>query len=79
MPPEGTDGTDAVAVASRKVAFERLLKAMLYSPEVLVEKALSFWEFLSLSNPAVLCGRFVAMPWFRSVEEPAEVEEVEEG
>ena len=40
------------------------MKAMLYSPEVLVEKALNFWEFLSLSNPAVLCGRFVPMPWF---------------
>ena len=42
MPPEGTDATDAVAAASRKVAFERLLKAMRSSPEVVAEKAPSF-------------------------------------
>ena len=66
MPPEGIDSMDTAAVASREVEFERLLKAMLNGPEVLMEKAPSFWKFLNRPNPAVLCGRFVAMPRFRS-------------
>eukprot|EP00421_Protoceratium_reticulatum_P059269 CAMPEP_0168506978 /NCGR_PEP_ID=MMETSP0228-20121227/77647_1 /TAXON_ID=133427 /ORGANISM="Protoceratium reticulatum, Strain CCCM 535 (=CCMP 1889)" /LENGTH=185 /DNA_ID=CAMNT_0008524077 /DNA_START=80 /DNA_END=634 /DNA_ORIENTATION=+ len=62
MPPKGVDGTDAAVVATRKVELEKMLKGMLSSPEVLMEKQLAFWKFLNLPNPAVIAGRFVAVP-----------------
>mmetsp|Transcript_139939 Transcript_139939/g.390114 ORF Transcript_139939/g.390114 Transcript_139939/m.390114 type:complete len:987 (+) Transcript_139939:130-3090(+) len=62
LPPKGVDGTDAAVVATRKVELEKLLKAMLGNVEVLMEKQLSLWKFLNLPNPAVIAGRFVAVP-----------------
>jgi len=62
MPPKGVDGTDAAVVASRQKELEKLLTAMLASPDVLMEKGLALWKFLNLSNPSVICGRFVAVP-----------------
>ncbi|CAE8594226.1 unnamed protein product, partial [Polarella glacialis] len=52
MPPKGLDGTDVAVVAARKVELEKVLRAMLSSPEVLMEKELSIWKFLDLGNPA---------------------------
>ncbi|CAE8624768.1 unnamed protein product, partial [Polarella glacialis] len=66
MPPKGLDGTDVAVVAARKVELEKVLRAMLSSPEVLMEKELSIWKFLDLGNPAVIVGRFIMVPRARA-------------
>ncbi|CAE8729401.1 unnamed protein product [Polarella glacialis] len=66
MPPKGVDGTDVAVVAARKVELEKVLRAMLSSPEVLMEKELSIWKFLDLGNPAVIVGRFIMVPRARA-------------
>jgi len=65
MPAKGVDGTDMAVVAKRKVDLEKILRAMLSSPEVLVEKQLQIWKFLNLENPAVIAGRFALIPRIR--------------
>eukprot|EP00927_Polykrikos_kofoidii_P033979 TRINITY_DN28825_c0_g1_i1.p1 TRINITY_DN28825_c0_g1~~TRINITY_DN28825_c0_g1_i1.p1 ORF type:complete len:1053 (-),score=239.45 TRINITY_DN28825_c0_g1_i1:75-3233(-) len=66
MPPKGVDGTDMAVVAMRKVELEKIIRAMIACPEVLMEKSLLLWKFLNLPNPAVIAGRFVAVPRSRA-------------
>eukprot|EP00928_Gymnodinium_smaydae_P062122 TRINITY_DN46049_c0_g1_i1.p1 TRINITY_DN46049_c0_g1~~TRINITY_DN46049_c0_g1_i1.p1 ORF type:complete len:1054 (-),score=301.52 TRINITY_DN46049_c0_g1_i1:13-2850(-) len=49
-------------VSMRKVELEKILRFMIASPEVLMEKTFVLWKFLNLPNPAVVAGRFVAVP-----------------
>lgn len=62
LPPKGVMSTDAAVVATRKVELEKLMKWMLNNQECLMDKTLQIWKFLNLPNPAVIAGRFLAVP-----------------
>jgi len=51
--------TDAATVAERKPAFEKLLRYMLRSEDVVFEPGMLVWKFLDLSTPAMVAARYL--------------------
>mmetsp|Transcript_126128 Transcript_126128/g.318337 ORF Transcript_126128/g.318337 Transcript_126128/m.318337 type:complete len:1019 (-) Transcript_126128:74-3130(-) len=51
--------TDASTVAERKPAFEKILRYMLRSEEIVMEKSQALWKFLEMPPPGVVAARYM--------------------
>lgn len=51
--------TDAQTVAERRPAFEKILRYMLRSEQVVMEKGQTLWKFLEMPPPGVVAARYM--------------------
>ncbi|CAE8640983.1 unnamed protein product, partial [Polarella glacialis] len=51
--------TDASVVAERRPAFQRILRHMLRSEDIVMEKSQTVWKFLEMPPPAVVATRYL--------------------